>query len=98
MIIILGSVAVREGQLAAALAISQEHVLRSREEPGCIAHAVHQDTEKPDLLVFVEQWESQAALAAHFSVPASRAFAKAIGALAVERPKMTLYEATEVEL
>jgi quinol monooxygenase YgiN len=53
---------------------------------------------KSQLLVFIEQWESQAALAAHFTVPASRNFAKAIGALAAERPKMTVYAATEVKL
>ncbi|MFY8044369.1 MAG: putative quinol monooxygenase [Rhodoferax sp.] len=98
MIIILGSVTVLDGQYLSALAISQEHVARSRKEPGCIAHAVHQDSENPQRLVFVEQWESQAALALHFAVPASRSFAKAIRALAAEPPNMALYEASEVKL
>ncbi len=96
MILVLGSVTAREGRFAEALALSQEHVARSRTEPGCITHSAHQDTENPLRLVFVEQWESQAALWAHFAVPASRAFAKALAELAAEPPSMSLYEATSI--
>ena len=96
MIIVLGSVAVLEGQQAYALALSTEHVLRSRAEPGCIAHAVHQDTENPLRLVFVEQWSDLAALHEHFKVSASRAFAKALAGIASEAPTMTIYEAAKV--
>ena len=79
MILVLGSVLVKEGGMTEALALSQEHVARSRAEPGCIAHAVHRDVENPSRLVFVEQWSSEAALWEHFKVPASRAFARALG-------------------
>ena len=79
MILVLGSVIAQRGCISEALALSQEHVLRSRAEPGCIAHAVHQDSENPQRLVFVEQWASQAALWEHFKVPASRSFTEALG-------------------
>lgn len=95
MIIVLGSAVARPDQFAQALALSQEHVARSRAEPGCIAHAVHQDTEHPQRLVFVEQWQDMPALLAHFRVPASRAFGKALAALAAEPPEMRLYDARE---
>jgi quinol monooxygenase YgiN len=98
MIIVLGSLVAREGRLDEALSLSQEHVARSRVEPGCIAHAVHQDAENASRLVFVEQWATQAALWEHFKVPASRAFARALAALAQEQPSMAIYEATQVEL
>jgi ketosteroid isomerase-like protein len=39
MIIVLGSVVAHEGRRDEALALSEEHVARSRTEPGCIAHA-----------------------------------------------------------
>lgn len=94
MIIVLGSVTLRDDALEPALALSREHVARSRAEPGCIAHAVHQDAENPLRLVFVEQWSDRNALQQHFLVPASRAFVKALGALAVGAPAMTLYDAT----
>src|SRR5204863_9230521 len=98
MILVLGDVVSREGRTAEALALSREHVARSRLEPGCIAHAVHQDAENPRRLVFVEQWASQAALWEHFKVPASRAFAKSLGALADEPAGIAIYEAAELPL
>ena len=96
MIIVTGSLVVKEGSLTDALTLSIEHVRRSRAENGCISHAVHQDAENPARLVFVEEWSDNATLAAHFAVPASRAFAKAIGELAVEAPKLNVFEAKRV--
>lgn len=93
MIVVTGSVVVRDGGLDEALALSLEHVRRSRTEPGCLAHAVHRDVEQPQRLVFVEEWADLAALTAHFAVPASRAFVQALSALAVEPPSMTIYDA-----
>ena len=98
MIIVLGSVVAKEGHLDEALSLSLEHVTRSRIEPGCVAHSVHQDAENASRLVFVEQWASEAALWEHFKVPASRAFAKALAALAEGEPSMTIYKATQVQL
>jgi len=98
MILVLGGVVAQRGRIPEALALSQEHVLRSRAEPGCIAHAVHQDTENPQRLVFVEQWASQAALWEHFKVPASRAFAKALAALATGEPSIAIFEAVPVQV
>ena len=51
-------------------------------EPGCISHAVHVDCENPLRLVFFEQWADRAALLAHFSVPASRDFVRALQSFA----------------
>lgn len=98
MIVVLGHVVAKEGCYAEALALSQAHVARSRAEPGCITHAVHQDTENPLRLVFVEQWDSKAALWDHFKLPASRAFAKALAGLATEAPGMRLFDAQAMEL
>ncbi len=96
MILVTGSFIAKEGRVAEALALSIEHVRRSRLESGCIAHGVHQDVENLSRFVFVEQWVDQAALAAHFAVPASRAFAKAVTEIAIEAPKLSVFEATRV--
>jgi quinol monooxygenase YgiN len=96
MILVLGSVVAREGCVPQALSLSRAHVARSRAEPGCISHAVHQDVENPQRLVFLEHWASQEALSQHFKVPASRFFAKSIAALAAEVPNLAIYEATQL--
>ena len=67
---------------------------RSRTEPGCISHAVHVDCENPLRLVFIEQWADRAALAAHFAVPASRDFVRALQPLAAAASDIQIYDAT----
>jgi quinol monooxygenase YgiN len=98
MILVTGSILARPDCVDAALALSLEHVHRSRGEPGCLAHGVHRDAECPQRLVFVEQWADQAALAAHFAVPASRAFVAAVAALAAEPPRIAVYDATPIRM
>jgi len=94
MIIVLGSVTAKAGDYAEILRLSSEHVQRSRGEPGCLAHAVHQDAENPLRLVFVERWANRASLDTHFRVPAARAFVQALRPLAAEPPQLAFYEAT----
>lgn len=93
MIIVLGSVNVKDGKLSEALEIGQAHVARSRLEPGCLEHGVNLDSENRNKLVFVERWESMDLLRAHFAVPESGAFAKAMAALSIEPPSIALYGA-----
>ncbi len=98
MIIVVGSILAKTDSLNELLAMSLEHVRRSRSEPGCLAHAVHQDAENPLHLVFVEEWSDRKALAAHFALPASRSFVKAASSLAAEPPKMNIYEASAIQV
>ena len=97
MIIVTGSFVAREGCLAEAIALSLEHVRRSRLENGCVSHSVHQDVENPERVFFFEEWSDHEALMTHFSVPATRAFAKAASALAVAAPSISILEARAVK-
>jgi quinol monooxygenase YgiN len=94
MILVTGSFIAREGRLPDALALSLEHVRRSRQEIGCLSHAVHQDAENVSRLVFIEEWSDQEALSAHFAVPASREFVRAVRALAVDAPTISIFTVT----
>src|SRR5260221_2996606 len=97
MIMVTGSVTAREDSFDEVRQLSLEHVHRSREEPGCISHAVHVDCEDPLRLVFVEQWTDRAALLAHFAVPASRNFVRALQPLAASSTTIEIYDATWLE-
>ena len=97
MIVVTGSVTAREETFNEVLQSSLEHVLRSRSEPGCISHAVHVDCEDPMRLVFIEQWTDRAALLAHFAVPASRDFVRALQPQAAAATTIQLYDATQLE-
>ena len=97
MIIVSGKVTVLSGKMDEALKVSQEHVMRSRSEPGCISHGVSVNAETANQLVFFEQWESLALLKSHFVVPESRTFATAISKLASAPPEISIFESTEVK-
>ncbi len=98
MIIVTGSIVAKPDALEQLLALSLEHVHRSRTEPGCKSHVVHQDAENPLRLVFLEEWVDRAALTAHFAVHASREFVKQARELAAEAPTMQIYEAFPVTI
>jgi quinol monooxygenase YgiN len=97
MIVVTGSVTARKDSLDEVTGLSLEHVHRSRKEPGCISHAVHIDCENPLRLMFFEQWADRAALLAHFAVPASRDFVRALQPLAAAAATLELYDATTLE-
>lgn len=97
MIVVTGSVTAQEDFFDQVLKLSLEHVQRSRGKPGCISHAVHIDCENPLRLVFLEQWADRAALLAHFAVPASRDFVRALQPLAAAATTIELYDATKLE-
>ncbi len=97
MILVLGTVHVQAGKLEEALAVSQQHVQRSRAEPGCVEHGVSISADSPLQLVFVERWHSMAALQQHFGVAATRQFAAAMAKLASAPPQVAIYDAREVK-
>src|SRR3954464_2003901 len=97
MIVVTGSVTARADSFDEVRQLSLAHVRRSRQEPGCISHAVHIDCENPLRLVFFEQWADRAALLTHFAVPASRDFVRALQPLASAASTIELYDATKLE-
>jgi len=60
-------------------------------------HTVHVDCENPLRLVFIEQWADRAALTAHFAVPASRDFVRALRRLAAGATDIQIYDAERLE-
>jgi quinol monooxygenase YgiN len=94
MLIVLGSVLARTDSVEEIRRIAQEHVARSRLEPGCLSHAVHADLDEPLRLVFIERWADWDALRVHFEVPASATFVRDMGRLSAAPPEMTVYEAS----
>jgi quinol monooxygenase YgiN len=98
MIIVLGSIVARPDTFDALLKEGQAHVRRSRAEPGCIAHAVHIDSENPHKLVFVEKWQDAVTLATHFKVKGSIDFVTQARKLSSEAPVMEIFEATHARM
>lgn len=93
MILITGSARIRPEHRDEALRLGVEHSARSRGEPGCLAHNCHVDAEDPLRIVFAEEWADMDAVKAHFAVPESGEFVRAIGGMAEAPPVMRLFRA-----
>jgi quinol monooxygenase YgiN len=98
MIIISASFTVPAARRDEIIALCAEHSARSRAEPGCLSHHVHVDAENPDRLFYYEEWQDEAAVAAHFRVPESGGFVKRLSTLVGERPEMQIYRAEAVSV
>jgi quinol monooxygenase YgiN len=57
-----------KGDALAALLVEQAAVVR-KAEPGCLVYRPHRSTTDPDLFVFYEVYESDAAFDAHRKAP-----------------------------
>ena len=96
MIIITGSATIRPEHFAEALALGVEHSVRSRVEPGCVAHNCHVDAEDSLRIVFVEEWADMAAVKTHFAVPESGQFVRQLSSFAVGAPDIAIYDAARI--
>ena len=90
MIIISASFVVRPAQREQIIALCSEHSARSRAEAGCISHNIYADCDDPARLFFHEEWQDEAAVAAHFAVPASGDFVKRLTALVGAQPEIKI--------
>ena len=68
----------------------------TRREAGCVSYTFSADLSDPGTFWIFEEWESPAALAAHFQAPHMAAFQKAIGGLGVREMAIQRYEVSSV--
>lgn len=87
MVIVTGEILATPETLTELITICREHSRRSREEPGCISHDLYIDSENGLRLFFFERWADHGALNAHFAVPESNAFMRAVRKLSISGSK-----------
>jgi quinol monooxygenase YgiN len=96
MLVIAGHIrldpAKREDALRAALAVMEA----TRREAGCVSYTFSADLADAGKFWIFEEWESPAALAAHFQAPHMAAFQKAVGGLGVREMAIQRYEVSSV--
>ena len=97
MLVIAGHIrldpAKREAAVAAARAVTEA----TRREAGCISYGFSADLSDPGLFYVFEEWESQAALDAHFKTPHMADFQRAMGGFGIRGVKIQRYEVASVK-
>lgn len=80
----------------AASAAAIEMMRETRKEPGCISYTFSADLEEAGAFRLFEEWESQAALDAHFEAPHMAAFRGKVGGLGVREMSVQKYQIESV--
>jgi quinol monooxygenase YgiN len=91
MVVVVGRVRTDADRRAELIRIGQAVASASREEPGCISYQLCQDTEDEDTFVFVEKWESEEALEAHFGTSHIATFMAAVPGAIVGAPEVKFH-------
>ena len=85
MIYLISTAHLKPGTRERCLAPARICIEASRRDPGCIAYDLNLSVSDPDRMVFVEVWESRAALDAHFQTAHFKAWRAAIADHVVSR-------------
>jgi quinol monooxygenase YgiN len=75
-----------DGRRSELVELGQTLARASREEAGCLGYRMFADTEDPNRFVFIEEWEDDAALQAHFRTPHIQHFMSRVPKLVTAPP------------
>ena len=92
MLIISGSVRIKEGAGARAAEAAQTMAAATRAEPGCLAYRFSTDLGDPTLVYIYEEWESAQALERHFGTAHMTAFRATLPAIVAGPASIVRYE------
>lgn len=92
MLVIAGSIRIDPAHWDRAVAAAKEMMTETHKEPGCHAYEFSADLNEPGVFRLFEEWESEAALAAHFKAPHMKVFQKVIGEVGVQAMDLKRYE------
>ena len=97
MLHLIATLKIEPGSLPAIRQAVMPCIEATRREKGCITYDLHQSLTDPDTLVFVERWETKAALENHFTEPHFLAWREAGGKYFLDR-KIEIIENADVEV
>jgi quinol monooxygenase YgiN len=92
MLIVAGEIEIDPAHREEAVAAALEMMEATRREAGCVTYAFSADLADPGRFRIFEEWESQAALDAHFAAPHMASFQARVAALGVRAMRIQKYE------
>jgi quinol monooxygenase YgiN len=96
MLVIAGTIEIDPAKQDEARAAALEMMRATRKEPGCVDYVFSAELAQPGVFRIFEQWESQAALEAHFRAPHMAEFQSKLGGLDVKKVQVQKYEIASI--
>jgi quinol monooxygenase YgiN len=94
MIVVAGRVAIKPERREELIAIARKVIAQTKQEAGCIAYDYYFDLLDPNVVLVYEEWESEAALAAHLQQPHTQEFLQTVGDMFARPPAIYRHEVT----
>lgn len=95
MLIVAGTITMDPEKIDIAMAAAHKAAAATHEEPGNLDYVFSVDTATPGTVRVFEMWESEEALAHHFTTPHMAEFIGAMGDFGVTGTSIMKYEAGE---
>ena len=92
-VVVVGSFKAQPGKEDEGLEAFKALVAPTHAEDGCILYALHQGSDDPSRLAFIERWESREALDAHLASPHIQAILERAEDLFGDSGDITVFEA-----
>lgn len=96
MLVVAGHVRIDPANRAGAVAAAKAMMEETRKEAGCRSYTFSADLEEEGLFHIFEEWDSPAALDAHFRTPHMARFQKEVAGFGVREMKVKRYEIAKV--
>lgn len=97
MIVIAGTIPINPEHREAAIQAALNMAEATKQEAGCIAYQFYADLADPNTFLIFEEWESEAALQAHFQAPHMVEFQKQIPQYVAGPLNLKRYEVSEAK-
>ncbi|MEM6441594.1 MAG: putative quinol monooxygenase [Pseudomonadota bacterium] len=95
MIIVAGYIELEAAGADGGEALARAMMAETRKEAGCVVYQITRSVERPSRYHVYEEWESLAALEAHFEVPHMKVFREGLGRIGVVERNVSRREAGE---
>lgn len=93
MLRVVATNTVKNDKIEEFIAIAEKLVeATNRYDKGCIHYDLYQDVENPQLLTFIEEWESKEALDQHMEADHFKELVPQLGALAADTKDVRIYQ------
>ncbi len=92
MILLTAKITIYPEKRARFLALASELIADSRKEVGCHSYELFEDAQQPNVFLFLERWQSQAHLDAHFKTPHFQSLSSTLPELSAQAPVLSSYE------
>lgn len=98
MIIVLAKVTPKPGKKAELFELVKGVMAKTRQETGCISYTLMDDPQDPTGCMFVEEWESKAALLEHSQTQHVAEWRKVSADLLGAKTAIRIFQAEETKL